>query len=203
MECTHPQCVRMTEPAWCLHTGGPPLPSEFSLLRRQYRSRLSPGLAIRIPRRRSLCERMLSMVERRKAQRMKTLKTGAVSFGVVAIVDCAIRNMSTDGRLSRISVPADPAEGFLHGHQAGIYPSLLSRCVAVRRRGSALSSRAGAEGFVGTATRRDRHATLRRLLSIVHRSLKKDAAGSWGESRPPRARSGTGRGGDVTGIAFR
>ena len=37
------------------------------------------------------------MVERRKAQRMKTLKTGAVSFGVVAIVDCTIRNMSNAG----------------------------------------------------------------------------------------------------------
>ncbi len=37
------------------------------------------------------------MVERRKAQRMKTLKTGAVSFGVVAIVDCTIRNMSSAG----------------------------------------------------------------------------------------------------------
>lgn len=37
------------------------------------------------------------MVERRNAQRMKTLKTGAVSFGVVAIVDCTIRNMSTEG----------------------------------------------------------------------------------------------------------
>jgi len=37
------------------------------------------------------------MVERRKTQRMKTLKTGSVSFGVVAIVDCTIRNMSTAG----------------------------------------------------------------------------------------------------------
>ena len=37
------------------------------------------------------------MVERRKTQRMKTLKTGSVSFGVVAIVDCTIRNVSTAG----------------------------------------------------------------------------------------------------------
>jgi hypothetical protein len=37
------------------------------------------------------------MVERRKAQRTQTLKTGAVSFGVVAIVDCTIRNMSNAG----------------------------------------------------------------------------------------------------------
>ena len=28
---------------------------------------------------------------------MKTLKTGAVSFGVVAFVDCTIRNMSSAG----------------------------------------------------------------------------------------------------------
>jgi hypothetical protein len=37
------------------------------------------------------------MDERRKAQRMKTLKTGSVSFGVAAIVDCTIRNMSSAG----------------------------------------------------------------------------------------------------------
>ncbi len=37
------------------------------------------------------------MEERRKTQRMKTLKTGSVSFGVVAFVDCVIRNMSTAG----------------------------------------------------------------------------------------------------------
>ena len=40
---------------------------------------------------------MADMVERRRMQRMKTLKTGAVSFGAVAIVDCIIRNMSKAG----------------------------------------------------------------------------------------------------------
>lgn len=37
------------------------------------------------------------MVERRKAQRENTIKPGSVSFGVAAIVDCTVLNMSAAG----------------------------------------------------------------------------------------------------------
>lgn len=37
------------------------------------------------------------MLERRKMRRELTLKPGSVSFGVVAVIDCTIRNMSMAG----------------------------------------------------------------------------------------------------------
>lgn len=37
------------------------------------------------------------MVERRKTQRANTVKPGSVSFGVAAIVDCTVLNMSPAG----------------------------------------------------------------------------------------------------------
>jgi hypothetical protein len=40
---------------------------------------------------------MLTMVERRKTQREIALKPGSVSFGVAAIVDCTVLNMSAAG----------------------------------------------------------------------------------------------------------
>jgi hypothetical protein len=40
---------------------------------------------------------MLIMIERRKTQRERILKPGSVSFGVAAIVDCTILNMSAVG----------------------------------------------------------------------------------------------------------
>jgi hypothetical protein len=40
---------------------------------------------------------MLIMIERRKTERETTVKPGSVSFGVAAIVDCTVLNISTAG----------------------------------------------------------------------------------------------------------
>lgn len=58
---------------------------------------MQAGVAIGLSGRRPVRERMLTMVERRRTQRETTAKPGSVSFGVAAIVECSVLNLSAAG----------------------------------------------------------------------------------------------------------
>jgi hypothetical protein len=51
------------------------------------------------------------MLERRKSQRLRTLKSGSVTFGFVPSIECVVRNMSSGGAClefeRRLKLPAD------------------------------------------------------------------------------------------------
>lgn len=51
------------------------------------------------------------MMERRKSQRLRTLKSGSVTFGFIPSIECTIRNMSSGGAClefeRRLKLPTD------------------------------------------------------------------------------------------------
>lgn len=72
------------------------------------------------------------MAEKRKNQRLRTLKGGAISFVGGVPIECVIRNMSDAGACLELSNPALPPENFT----LIIKPELLTRSCQVVWRSS-------------------------------------------------------------------
>jgi hypothetical protein len=86
---------------------------------------------------------MLTMLERRKTPRETTLKPGSVSFGVAAIVDCTVLNISTAGACLEFGFRPVLPKTF----SVVIKPEYMRRAwCGSRNPASAWSSPAGAEG---------------------------------------------------------
>lgn len=82
------------------------------------------------------------MTERRKAQRMRTFKSGSVTFGFVPSIECLVRNMSSGGACLELERRATLPDDF----------SLLIKPECVRRTCRLVwqsSSRAGVQFVSG------------------------------------------------------
>lgn len=54
----------------------------------------------------------LEMTEQRKKQRLRTLKSGSISFAYASGIDCVIRNLSETGACLELATPAGIPETF-------------------------------------------------------------------------------------------
>lgn len=72
------------------------------------------------------------MIEKRNSPRLRTLKGGAIIFGVAAGIDCLIRNMSKTGAGLEVESPVGVPEDFT----LLIKPEILKRNCHVAWRGA-------------------------------------------------------------------